>query len=70
MSLPRKGSHRNDGSTHEQPLPESRRDSAASGYYVDGPAVPGGHHISPETAAAALWTTPSEDSRFLIELQT
>ena len=32
-------------STYEQPLPVSLRDSAASGYYADGTAVPGGHHI-------------------------
>ena len=56
-------------STYEQPLPESRRGAAASGYYADGTAVPGGHHIYPEMAAAALWTTPTDLARFLIELQ-
>lgn len=56
-------------STYEQPLPESRRDAAASGYYADGTAVPSGHHIYPETAAAALWTTPSDYARFVTELQ-
>lgn len=56
-------------STYEQPLPESWRDSAASGYYANGTAVPGGHHIYPEAAAAALWTTPSDYARFLVELQ-
>ncbi len=56
-------------STYEQPLPASWRDSAASGYYADGTPVPWGHHIYPETAAAALWTTPSDYARFLIELQ-
>jgi len=56
-------------STYEQPLPASWRDSAASGYYADGTAVPGGHHIYPETAAAGLWTTAADHARFLIELQ-
>lgn len=56
-------------STYEQPLPAVWRDSAASGYYAGGNAVPGGHHIYPETAAAALWTTPSDYTRFIIEIQ-
>jgi len=56
-------------STYEQPLPDSLRDSAASGYYASGTAVPGGHHIYPEMGAAALWTTSADLARFLIELQ-
>ncbi|MGW8281681.1 MAG: serine hydrolase domain-containing protein [Gemmatimonadota bacterium] len=56
-------------STYEQPLPESLRDLAASGYYADGIAVPGGHHIYPELAAAGLWTTSADLARFVIELQ-
>ena len=56
-------------STFEQPLPEAWRGRAASGYYANGSAVPGGHHIYPETAPAALWTTPADYARFLIELQ-
>jgi CubicO group peptidase (beta-lactamase class C family) len=56
-------------STYEQPLPAAWRDSAASGYYEGGTAVPDGHHIYLEAAAAALWTTPSDYARFLIELQ-
>ena len=56
-------------STYEQPLPEALFDSAASGYYADGAAVPGRHHIYPEIAAAALWTTSRDLARFLIELQ-
>lgn len=56
-------------STYEQPLPDSLLASAASGYYADGTAVPGGHHVYPEMAAAALWTTPTDLARFLVELQ-
>ena len=56
-------------STFEQPLPAAWRDLAASGYYQGGIPVPGRHHVYPETAAAALWTTPSDYARFLIELQ-
>ncbi len=58
-----------DNSTYEQPLPASLLDSAASGYYANGVAVPGGHHIYPEIAAAGLWTTPTDLARFLMELQ-
>jgi CubicO group peptidase (beta-lactamase class C family) len=56
-------------STYDQPLPDSLLDLAASGYYADGVAVPGGHHIYPEIAAAALWTTSADLARFIIELQ-
>jgi hypothetical protein len=31
--------------------------------------VPGGHHIYPEIAPAALWTTSSDMARFVIEIQ-
>jgi CubicO group peptidase (beta-lactamase class C family) len=56
-------------STYEQPLPESLRARAPQGYYANGSAVPGGHHIYPEIAAAALWTTPTDVARFVIEIQ-
>jgi CubicO group peptidase (beta-lactamase class C family) len=56
-------------STFEQPLPDALWDSAGSGYYANGSAVPGQHHIYPEIGAAGLWTTPSDLARFLIELQ-
>ena len=49
--------------------PAAWLDLAASGYYEGGIPVPGRHHVYPETAAAALWTTPSDYARFLIELQ-
>lgn len=56
-------------STYEQPIPTTMREATASGHYASGTAVPGGHHIYPELAAAALWTTPTDLARFLIELQ-
>jgi CubicO group peptidase (beta-lactamase class C family) len=56
-------------STYEAPLPESLRNAAASGYYANGVAVPGGHHVYPEIAAASLWTTSGDVARFLVELQ-
>ncbi len=56
-------------STYEQPLPESMLPRAAAGYYASGVQVPGEHHIYPELAAAALWTTPADLARFLIEIQ-
>jgi CubicO group peptidase (beta-lactamase class C family) len=56
-------------STYEQPLPDSLLGYAASGYYANGVAVPGGHHDYPEMAAAALWTTATDIARFVIELQ-
>ncbi len=58
-----------DNSTYEAPLPALLLDSAASGYYASGVAVPGGHHIYPEIAAASLWTTSTDLARILIELQ-
>ena len=56
-------------STYQAPIPGALFESTASGYYADGTAVPGGHHIYPEIAAASLWTTPSDLARFHIELQ-
>jgi CubicO group peptidase (beta-lactamase class C family) len=56
-------------STYEQPIPEGLRDTVPTGYYANGRAVPGGHHIYPEMAAGGLWTTASDLARFLIELQ-
>ncbi|UCG89286.1 MAG: beta-lactamase family protein [Gemmatimonadota bacterium] len=58
-----------DQSTFEQPLPESWLNAASTGYYASGQAVPGGHHIYPEMAAAGLWTTPADLAQLLIELQ-
>ena len=56
-------------STCEQPLPDARRASAASGHRSDGSLLPGRFHTYPEMAAAGLWTTPTDLARFLMEIQ-
>jgi len=50
-------------------LPAEWKASAAHGYLTDGRPVAGGWHSYPETAAAALWATPSDIARFVIEIQ-
>jgi CubicO group peptidase (beta-lactamase class C family) len=56
-------------STYEQPLPEAMRAEAATPYEADGKPIAGGAHTYPEMAAAGLWTTPTDLSRYLIEVQ-
>jgi CubicO group peptidase (beta-lactamase class C family) len=56
-------------SSYEQPLPQDRARDAATGHFESGAAVPGKWHTYPEMAAAGLWTTPSDLSRFAIEIQ-
>jgi CubicO group peptidase (beta-lactamase class C family) len=41
----------------------------ATAYYASGEEVMGKYHLYPELAAAALWTTPSDLGRFIIETQ-
>jgi CubicO group peptidase (beta-lactamase class C family) len=55
-------------SSYEQPLPPARAAATAGGTYSDGKPVHGKWHIYPEMAAAGLWTTPSDLSRFAIEI--
>ena len=55
-------------SSYEQPLPPARAATTAGGTYSDGKPVHGKWHIYPEMAAAGLWTTPSDLSRFAIEI--
>jgi CubicO group peptidase (beta-lactamase class C family) len=55
-------------SSYEQPLPSARAALAASGTYADGKVVHGRWHIYPEMAAAGLWTTPTDLSKFAIEI--
>jgi len=56
------------GSSYEQPLPPRRAALTASGTYADGKVVHGRWHIYPEMAAAGLWTTPTDLSKFAIEI--
>jgi CubicO group peptidase (beta-lactamase class C family) len=56
-------------STFAQPLPDSLRPVAATGYRSDGEPVGGRFHTYPEQAAAGLWTTPSDLARWAIAVQ-
>jgi CubicO group peptidase (beta-lactamase class C family) len=56
-------------STYEQPLPQSRRQRAASAHGEDGVPVEGFFHTYPELAAAGLWTTPSDLAQIAMEVQ-
>lgn len=56
-------------STFENPLPERLSAVAASGYRANADPVPGRYHTYPEMAAAGLWTTASDLSRFVIQIQ-
>lgn len=55
-------------SAYAQPLPTSQTDRAATGHRADGGVTPGRFHVYPELAAAGLWTTPTDLSRFVIGL--
>src|SRR5438876_732077 len=55
-------------SSYEQPLPPARAVETAGGTYADGRVVHGKWHIYPEMAAAGLWTTPTDLSKFAIEI--
>jgi CubicO group peptidase (beta-lactamase class C family) len=56
-------------STFQQPLPESKRELAASGHDDRGKIIQGAWRTYPEMAAAGLWTTPSDLAQFIIEIQ-
>jgi CubicO group peptidase (beta-lactamase class C family) len=55
-------------SSYDQPLPAARAGMTAGGTYLDGKTVHGRWHIYPEMAAAGLWTTPTDLSKFAIEI--
>ncbi len=56
-------------STYEQPLPAARRAQAAHAYLADGTAAKGDWHTYPEMAAAGLWTTPTDLTKWAFALQ-
>jgi len=56
-------------SGYEQPLPASRASAAATAHRTSGQPITGKWHTYPEMFAAGLWTTPSDVSRLLIEVQ-
>jgi CubicO group peptidase (beta-lactamase class C family) len=55
-------------STFAQPLPADLQADAASGHYGDGRELPGRWRISPEHAAAGLWSTPTDIAKLLLRL--
>lgn len=58
-----------NASTCEQPLPAALVPRAAAGHGPAGQRIEGDAHIYPEMAAAGLWTTPGDLSRFALALQ-
>ncbi len=56
-------------STFAQPIPAALRSSAATGYGPSGDPIAGRFHTHPGQAAAGLWTTPEDLTRFAIALQ-
>ena len=58
-----------DHSSYSQPLPADWRQKAATGYRPNGSEVEGKIHVYPEMAAAGLWTTPTDLTKFAIEVQ-
>lgn len=56
-------------STFVAPLPQAARSQTATAYDGSGKALAGRWHVYPESAAAGLWTTPSDLARVVIEVQ-
>lgn len=56
-------------STFDVALSPSQRVRAATGHTVDGQPVPGGWRRYPESAAAGLWTTPTDLAQVVLEVQ-
>ncbi len=56
-------------STFEQPLTAARLAASAVGHDEKGAAIAGKRHTYPELAAAGLWTTPSEYTQVILEMQ-
>ncbi|MBK8051735.1 MAG: serine hydrolase [Saprospiraceae bacterium] len=56
-------------SFYSQPIPESKKPIAATGYDSLGKVLPYKYPIMVEQAAAGLWTTPTDMCKFIIEIQ-
>lgn len=56
-------------STFAQTLPSTWRELAATAHRGDGAAVEGRWHVYPESAAAGLWSTPTDLARVIVEVQ-
>jgi hypothetical protein len=56
-------------SSYRQPLPKGKWGEAATGYRASGREVRGKWHVYPEMAAAGLWTTPADLSRFVLSVE-
>lgn len=56
-------------STFAQTLPPQWRDRAATAHDGNGKAIDGRWHVYPESAAAGLWTTPTDLARVIVEVQ-
>jgi CubicO group peptidase (beta-lactamase class C family) len=55
-------------STYQQPLPRDLWTRAAAAHDDKGRVIQGKWHVYPEMAAAGLWTTPADMSRYVIEV--
>lgn len=58
-----------DHSSFREPLPPALAANAAAGHLPNGDEMKGGHFLYPESAAAGLWTTPTDLAKFVIEIQ-
>ncbi|XZF14940.1 serine hydrolase [Chitinophagaceae bacterium MMS25-I14] len=52
-----------------QPPAKEKQPLCATGYHIDGSAVPHRYHVYPEQAAAGLWMTPTDLCQYIIETQ-
>lgn len=56
-------------STFAAPLPQHQRAATAAGHLNDGTVLPGRWNTYPESAAAGLWTTPTDLAQVVLEMQ-
>ncbi|MEU1679102.1 serine hydrolase domain-containing protein [Micromonospora zamorensis] len=55
-------------SSFDQQFPHQRQHPVARGHHGGGTGVPGGWRVQPETAAAGLWSTPTDLLRLDLEI--